>query len=59
MLKALLFGLCIVGLVLEAAVIAGIAVGMGWLLLWWVDYRGAWLDGHPEPDKKAGRSHDR
>lgn len=59
MLNCLLCALCALGIVAAAAVIAGIAVGMGWLLLWWVDYRGAWLDGHPEPDKKAGRSHDR
>ena len=53
MIKALFIGLCIVGFVLEAALIAGIGVGVGRLLLWWADFRGNWLDEHPVKDESA------
>ena len=52
MLNCLLCALCVLGIVAAAALIAGICIGVSWLILWWADWRGAWLDGHPEKEER-------
>ena len=54
MFRGLLGGLCVAGYVLEAALIALIVIGLSWVFLWWADHWGAWMDMHPEREKKGG-----
>lgn len=49
---ALLCALCLAGLLLAAGLVIVIGVCVARILLWWADYRGTWMDEHPEQEKK-------
>lgn len=50
--KGLLCALCLDGIALALAALIGVFVGAAVLTLWWADYRGNWLDNHPEQEAK-------
>lgn len=51
--QGLLCALCLDGIALALAALIAVFVGTGALILWWADHWGAWMDEHPEQERKG------